>query len=432
MNTTFIRSQGKQPVFEVIVVGGGAAGMMAAETAALAGAKTLLLERNERLGRKLLITGKGRCNVTNDCTEEEFFRNVPTNPKFLFSAISRFSPQDCRAYFESRGVRLKTERGGRVFPVSDQAQEIAAAQEEACRRAGVRIETGRVNCLRMERGRIAGVSCEDGREFAAPCVILATGGKSYPRTGSSGDGYALAASAGHTVTELKPSLVPLVSEDEGCAAMQGLSLRNVELRLWDARKKKPLFSELGELLFTHYGMSGPLVLSASSHIRRFEPGRFSVALDLKPGLDEAQLDARLLRDFGKFANRDFANSLEELLPRKMIPVVVQRSGIPPLGKVHSITKEQRRELVRLLKGLRFSVDGFRPIEEAIVTSGGVKVSEVDPGTMQSKRTPGLYFAGELLDVDGYTGGFNLQIAYATGYAAGVSAAGSRAQKEEAE
>lgn len=408
---------------DVLIAGGGAAGLLAALTAARNGASVLLMERNERPGRKLLITGKGRCNLTNDCTIEEFMQNIPTNPKFLFSSLHAFSPQDTKDLLESLGVPLKTERGKRVFPVSDHASDIVEALTRGCQEAGVVIRQGRVEGILVDGGRAVGV-LSGGKSIPALAVILATGGKSYPLTGSDGDGYRLAAECGHHITEIRPSLVPLVSKDESCADMQGLSLRNVELTLWDKAKNKAVFRELGEMLFTHYGMSGPLVLSASAHIRPFEEGRWEVSVDLKPGLDEKQLDARLLRDFSEFINRDFANSLEKLLPRKLIPIVVQRSGIPPLGKVNGITREQRQSLVSLLKGIRFSVDGFRPIEEAIVTSGGVDVNEVSPKTMESKLLPGLYFAGELLDVDGYTGGFNLQIAFSTGFAAGQAAAWS--------
>ncbi len=406
---------------DVIVIGGGAAGMMAAGTAARRGRSVLLLERNSRLGRKLLITGKGRCNVTNDCGEEEFLRNIPANPKFLYGAIHRFTPQDTKDFFGKLGVSLKTERGSRVFPVSDQAKEIADALERFCREAGVEIATARAQRLWVEDGVLKGVVAEDGTRYEAESVIVASGGKSYPLTGSTGDGYLLAESAGHTVVPLRPSLVPLVSQDPACGDMQGLSLKNVTLRLIDRKKKKTVYEELGEMLFTHFGMSGPLILSASSHIPAMEEGRWMVSIDLKPGLTEQQLDSRLLRDFGEFSNRDFANGLEKLLPRKMIPIIVERSGIPPMEKMNQITREQRMSLCRLLKGLEIPVDGFRPIDEAIITSGGVSTREIVPSTMESKLLPGLYFAGEVIDVDGYTGGFNLQIAFSTGYAAGQNA-----------
>lgn len=399
--------------YDLIVVGGGAAGLFAAARAGERGAATLLLEQNDRLGRKLRITGKGRCNLTNDCSNEEFLQNVPTNPKFLHSAICAFSTADAKACFEALGVPLKTERGNRVFPVSDRASDVADALAAAAKRAGVHLETGRATEILRRDDRAVGIRCGDGREYYGTRILLATGGLSYPQTGSDGSGYRMAAACGHTIREPGPSLAPLVSSDEACADLQGLSLRNVTLSLCDAKAKRPAFRELGELLFTNYGMSGPLVLSASAHIRPFEPGRWSVRLDLKPGLSEEQLDDRVLRDFAEFSNRAFANSLEKLLPRKLIPVVVMRSGLPPLQKVREVTRAQRRSLVSLLKSFSIPVDGFRPVEEAIVTTGGVSVREVDPRTMESKLLPGLYFAGELLDVDGYTGGFNLQIAWST-------------------
>lgn len=398
--------------------------MLAAETAASRGKKVLLLEKNELLGRKLRITGKGRCNITNDCDETEFLQNIPTNPKFLYSAIRRFSPQDTKAYFERHGVALKTERGQRVFPLSDKAADVANAMADACREAGVSRMTGEAASLYIEDGRCKGISLANGGMIFAERVILATGGRSYPLTGSDGSGYRLAEQAGHTIVPIRPSLVPLVSHEKCCADMQGLSLKNVELTLWDKKKNKAVYRELGEMLFTHFGVSGPLVLSASAHIPQMEAGRYELRLDLKPGLDMQKLDGRILRDFADFANRDFANGLEKLLPRKMIPVVVLRSGIPPMEKINQISREQRKKLCELLKCFVIPVDGFRPIEEAIITSGGVKTAEVDPRTMASKKLPGLFFAGEILDVDGYTGGFNLQIAFSTGFAAGCAAAGA--------
>ena len=404
---------------DVIVVGGGAAGMMAAATAAEYGKRVILVEKNDRFGRKILITGKGRCNVTNDCDMDTFFQNIPTNPKFLYSAYHAFDTQDTKQWFESRGVALKTERGNRVFPVSDHASEIAATMEKACREAGVSMKKGEVLKILTQDGAVCGVMLSDQTTLQAPAVIVATGGASYPLTGSTGDGYRFAKEAGHTVVPIRPSLVPLVSEDEDCRDLQGLSLKNVTLSLVDNQTGKTLFSELGEMLFTHYGMSGPLVLSASSHLKTIEPGRYSVVIDLKPGLDEKQLDARILRDFAEFSNRDFINSLSKLLPKKMIPVIVYRCRIPAFLKVNSITKEQRHTLVSQIKRFVVPVDGFRPVEEAIITSGGVNCAEVNPRTMESKRVKGLYFAGEVLDVDGYTGGFNLQIAFCTGHAAGL-------------
>ena len=402
----------------VLVVGGGAAGMMAAGTAALRGKEVTLLERNERVGRKIRITGKGRCNVTNQCGCEEFLANVPTNPKFLYGALRRFAPEDAIAFFQELGVPLKTERGNRVFPVSDCAADVAAALEEFCRSAGVQFRQARIERLECAGGGVSALIDSDGRRWEGDRVVLATGGLSYPRTGSTGDGYRLAQSAGHTITPLRPSLVPLVSSDPACGELQGLSLRNVEVSLLD--RGKAVYRELGEMLFTHFGLSGPLILSASAHIPQMEPDRWRIRIDLKPGLDDRQLDSRIRRDFEEFANRDFRNSLEKLLPRKLIPLIVERSGIPPFAKVNQITREQRQGLCGLLKGLEFPVDAFRPIEEAIITSGGVSTKEVNPSTMESKLVKGLFFAGELLDVDGYTGGFNLQIAFSTGRLAGMN------------
>ena len=405
---------------DVIVLGGGPAGMMAAHTAASYGKSVVLFEKNERFGRKLAITGKGRCNVTNDCDETTFMQNIPTNPKFLYSALRGFDTQDTKDWFESRGIPLKTERGNRVFPISDKAQDIVGALVHTCEEMGVSMRRGEAESLWIEEGVLKGIVLKDGKRIEAASVIVATGGKSYPLTGSTGDGYRFAEQAGHTVTELKPSLVPLVSNNEDCRDMQGLSLKNVTATLWDKKTGKALYEELGEMLFTHYGMSGPLILSASSHIRTFEPDRYEIRIDLKPGLDDKQLDARILRDFAKFANRDFINALGELLPKKMIPIIVYRTRIPAFAKVNSITKEQRKVLLDTIRCFAVSVDGFRPIDEAIVTAGGVSCREIDPRTMESKKLKGLYFAGEVLDVDGYTGGFNLQIAFSTGYAAGVS------------
>lgn len=407
--------------YDVIVAGGGAAGMMAAGAAAEAGARVLLVEKNSRLGRKLRITGKGRCNVTNHCTVQEVIANTPSNGRFLYGALSRFGPADMESFLENLGVPLKVERGNRVFPVSDKAQDIVDALESYVRRSGAEIAEDRVEELWMEDGTVRGAKLARAGRIAAESVILACGGLSYPGTGSTGDGYRLARSAGHTIQELRPSLVPLVAEDPDCAELQGLSLRNIAVRLVDQKKKKVVFEDFGELLFTHFGLSGPVILSASSHIREMEPGRYRILIDLKPGLTPEQLDARLLRDFEKNINRNFINSLDALLPRKLIPVAVRRSGIPPETKCNAVTQEQRRGFGGLLKAFSVTIKGFRPIAEAIVTSGGVSVKEVDPRTMESKKTRGLYLAGELLDVDAYTGGFNLQIAFSTGRLAGESA-----------
>ena len=402
----------------IFVVGGGAAGMMAAITAAENGAQVTLLERNDRLGKKLYITGKGRCNVTNDCAPEDFFQNVPRNPRFLYSAIYAFPPREVMAWFEAHGCALKTERGNRVFPQSDKSASVIDALRAELRRLGVRVLQERALDIVTQDGAVCGLKT-DGGFHKTERVILATGGCSYPQTGSTGDGYRMLEKLGHTIVPPVGSLVPLVEKGYDCKQMQGLALKNVALRLVN-QKGKTVFEEFGELLFTHFGLSGPVVLSASAHMN--EKDAYTVLLDLKPALDEQKLDLRLLRDFEKFQNRDFENALVELLPKSMIPVIVRRSGIPAEEKVHSITREQRRALLELIKRFPVEIACKAPVEEAIVTSGGVKVSEIEPGTMQSKRVRGLYAAGELLDVDAYTGGFNLQIAWATGRAAGLAAA----------
>lgn len=403
--------------YDCIIVGGGAAGMMAAITAAGLGKSTLLLEKMNRCGKKISITGKGRCNVTNNCTSDDFFANIPTNPRFLYSAYAGFNSQDCMDFFERLGVPLKTERGNRVFPVSDKAEDIVRALEQGCEDYGVNRIFSKVTEIIAEDGAVKGVKC-GSRTYFAPSILIATGGKSYPGTGSDGDGYRFAEELGHTVTDIKPSLVPIESDDDYCRDMMGLSLKNVVLTLKDTVKNKVVFSEMGEMLFTHFGVSGPLVLSASSHIPQVESGRYIFYIDLKPALDEKKLDERILRDFKEIPNRIFANSLSKLLPSKMIPTVVELSGIDGEKQVNSVTKQERQRLVSLLKAFPVHIRSFRPIAEAIVTSGGVKVSEVSPKTMESKLVKGLYFAGEVLDVDGYTGGFNLQIAFSTGCLAG--------------
>lgn len=407
---------------DITVIGGGAAGCIAALTAAKAGASVLLMERNPKLGRKLYITGKGRCNVTNDSPAEEVLKSVPRNGRFLTSTMTRFPPAEVKALFESLGVPLKTERGNRMFPQSDKSADIIDALLMALRRARVDILEDRAEAILTEGGAVCGVKAEHGTH-GCKAVILATGGVSYPLTGSTGDGYRMAAELGHTIIDPKPSLVPLVGEGDICQRMQGLSLRNVTIKVKNG-KGKVIFSELGELLFTHFGLSGPLILSASAHMRDFDTDRYTVSIDLKPALDEKALDARLLRDFGENPNRDFHNVLDGLVPRLLAPVLVELAGIPGYTKVNAITKEQRRRLLETLKCLTIGIKGPRPVAEAIVTSGGVKVNEVNPNTMESKLTPGLYLAGELLDIDAYTGGFNLQIAWSTGHAAG-EAAGSK-------
>jgi len=401
---------------EIIVIGGGPAGMMSALIAARQGGKVTLIDRNRTLGKKLRITGKGRCNVTNDCSENGVLQNIPRNSRFLYSALSQFSPADVKHFFEELGVPLKTERGNRVFPQSDSAHDVADALVRALRREGVAIVTGRVQAILTEEGRISGVKLESGRKLKSDSVILASGGLSYPATGSTGDGFHMARSLGHTIEPLRGSLVPLEAE-ECCADLQGLSLRNIAIEVKDS-KGKCLYHDFGELLFTHFGLSGPVILSASAHMRDFEHETYAVEIDLKPALDEKTLDARLIREVQENANRDFQNSLGALLPRKLIPEMIRRTGIHPETKMHDLTRQQRHTLLHLLKHFTIRIYGPRPVQDAIITAGGVKVSEVNPSTMASKLIPGLYFAGEILDMDAYTGGFNLQIAWSTAYAAG--------------
>ena len=402
---------------DVLVVGGGPAGMFAAITAAQKGASVVLLERNDRLGKKLLITGKGRCNVTNDCTAEEVLQNTPRNGRFLYSAMTAFPPEKTKAFFENGGCPLKTERGNRVFPVSDRSSSILDRLKKAMREAGVTVRTGRVTELLVRDGRVLGAKTAE-ETYYARAVILATGGASYPTTGSTGDGYDLARSVGHTVVPPQGSLVPLETAGEDCQRMQGLSLRNVGVKLLNA-KGKLLYRDFGELLFTHFGVSGPTVLSASCHLKG---DGCRLVLDLKPALEEGKLDDRILRDLDLYQNRSMENALTDLLPRSMIPVVLDRLGIAPDLQANSLTRQTRHALVQLLKAFPIEITGKRPVAEAIITSGGVKVSEVDPKTMASKKAEGLFFAGELLDCDAYTGGFNLQIAWATAFAAGNGAA----------
>ncbi|MCL2056264.1 MAG: NAD(P)/FAD-dependent oxidoreductase [Oscillospiraceae bacterium] len=404
-------------IYDTAIIGGGAAGLLCAGFAAGRGKKVLLIEKMGRPGRKLMITGKGRCNVTNNCSRDEFIRAVTKNGRFLYSAYTAFGSADTIALFERLGVPLKTERGNRVFPVSDKSADIVDALVRFAAESGA--ETRHCNCtgLMISDGKICGVETGGGQVYAKS-VVVATGGASYPLTGSTGDGYRFAAQAGHTVTELRPSLVPIISNEPWCKELMGLTIKNVTLSLYKEGKKKPLFSELGELLFTHFGVSGPLVLSASAHMRG-GIGQYRLVIDLKPGLAAEQLDARLLRDFAANQSRDFINALGALLPRKLIPAAVKLSGIGAGTKVHQITKEQRRGFTALLKNLTVTPKAFRPIEEAVVTSGGVDVREINPATMQSKLVGGLSFAGEVLDVDAYTGGFNLQIAFSTGYLAAM-------------
>ena len=410
--------------YDLIVVGGGAAGMMAAITAARLGTDVCLVERNPKVGRKLYITGKGRCNVTNHCSPQELLSATPRNGKFLYSAAERTPPSWVEEFFAALGVPLKVERGNRVFPVSDRAADIIDALFRELRRLGVPILQGRVSALDCREGAVCGVELGEEKArtgLACRAIILATGGLSYPATGSTGDGYEFARALGHTVVEPRPSLVPLEVPGEDCPRMQGLALKNVQLTVKN-QKGKAVFREQGELLFTHFGLSGPLVLSASAHMRDFAKDRYRCHIDLKPALDEATLDARLVRELTQGANRDMDNLMGALLPRLMIPVVLERAGIPGEKKAHDLTRGERRRLLEQLKDFALDISGPRPVAEAIVTSGGVKVGEVDPRTMASKKVRGLFFAGELLDVDAYTGGFNLQIAWATGRAAGEGAA----------
>ncbi len=414
----------------LLVIGAGAAGLMAAGTASVNGVRTAVLERNDRPARKVLITGKGRCNVTNNCaTLDDLIRNVPRNGRFLYGAFSRFMPSDVIEFFESRGVELKTERGNRVFPVSDKAHDIVDCLTEFGTKRSQLIK-GRAVKLLTENGKVTGVETQDGEVIYADKVIIATGGLSYPGTGSTGDGYELAKQAGHKVTELVPSLVPLEIHEGFCSDLMGLSLRNVSIKVTDTEKKKEIYSDFGEMLFTHFGVSGPLILSASAHMRDMKSGKYKISIDLKPALTLEQLDARILRDFSENTNRNFINALNSLLPKKLVPVIVRLSKIGLTTKVNQVTREQRRYLAELLKNLTVTVTGFRPVEEAIITSGGVEISGINPKTMESKLVEGLYFAGEVIDTDAYTGGFNLQIAFSTGRLAALSAV--EAIKENAE
>lgn len=404
---------------KILIIGAGASGLMCAVQSAWLGHEVTVLEHEKHLCRKLNITGKGRCNVTNNCDVQTVMANIPRNSKFLFSALSRFSPEDTMAFFESLGIELKTERGNRVFPVSDNAKDISGALINAANCADVKIVTDSARSLIIEGGEVKGVLGGKG-EYRADKVVVATGGLSYPKTGSTGDGYKLARQAGHTVTELRGSLVPVELCGSGCAQAMGLSLKNCKLTVTDNAAGKPVFEQQGEMLFTHFGMSGPLVLSASAHMQDITAGRYTFSIDLKPALDDKKLDERVQRDFAEVPNRDFDNSLGRLLPASIIPLVIKRSGIPPEKKVNQITKAERAALCSAIHALTFEVKGLRPVSEAIITRGGVDVKEISPKTMESKLVRGLHFIGEVLDADGYTGGFNLQIAFATAYACAQS------------
>ena len=409
----------------VVVIGGGPAGMLASISSAQEGNKVILLEKNNILGKKILITGKGRCNITSSLEISDFINNVPGNGRFLYSAFENFNNTDIIELLKKEGVNVKEERGNRIFPVSDRAEDVRFALEKATRNAGVQVKLNtKVTGIEVENGSVKRVNFEGG-SVCADKVILATGGKSYPLTGSTGDGYKIAEKVGHTIKNVRGSLVPLIAEKSVCSKMQGLSLRNVGIVLYDIEKDKKIYSDFGEMLFTHFGVSGPTILSGSAHLLRYKEIDKKIAdkkiilkIDLKPALSFEQLDARVLRDFTEVKNKQFKNSLDKLLPRKMIDVIIDKSKINPEKHVNEITREERLNLVKLLKDFEVRIDGFRPVEEAIVTAGGVNVKEINPKTMESKLVSGLYFAGEIIDVDAYTGGFNLQIAYSTGFTSG--------------
>ena len=414
---------------KVIIIGGGPAGILAAISAARENNEVLLLEKNISLGRKLLITGKGRCNITSSIDIDEFIKNIPGNGRFLYSAFQNFTNQDIIDILESNGVKVKEERGNRIFPVSDRAQDVLDALiKEIKKNQNIKVRTAeKVKCIIVENDEAKGVELESGEKLYASKVILATGGKSYPLTGSDGDGYKMAEKVGHTVEKIRGSLVPLVADKVLCQSMQGLSLRNVRIQIKDEEKSKKIYDDFGELLFTHFGVSGPTILSSSAHILRYKDvdrllreNKIKLYIDLKPALSPEELDLRIRRDFEEFKNKEFKNSLEKLLPKKMINPIIELSKINPNKQVNSITKEERQLLVELLKNLQITINGFRPVEEAIVTAGGISIKEINPKTMESKLIKGLYFAGEIIDVDAYTGGFNLQIAYSTGFTAGLN------------
>lgn len=411
-NTMSINNMEK---YDVIVIGGGPAGMMAAGTAANNGKRVLLIEKNDMLGRKLRITGKGRCNITNTADDETFFDNLPKNSKFMFSSYYNFNNYAVIDFFNMLGVETVEERGGRVFPKSEKAIDVVNAMIKFIKDAKVSAKKDKATKILTKDNTVFGVKCESG-EYFADNVIIATGGRSYPLTGSTGDGYRFAKELGHTVTEIRPSLVPVETKDSWCRELQGLSLRNISIKI--VKDSKEIFSDFGEMIFTHFGVSGPVILSASAHIT--DKSQYKIIIDLKPALDEKTLDKRILRDFESFSNKNFSNALDELLPKKLIPVIVGLSGISPHKKVNMITKEERETLLKLLKNLTMTVKRLRPIDEAIVTRGGIAVNEINPSTMESKLVKGLYFCGEVIDVDAYTGGYNLQIAFSTGRQAGES------------
>ncbi len=403
---------------KVIVVGGGPAGMIASGTLAEKNIEVILIEKNKFLGKKLRITGKGRCNITNNADIEDFIGNVPTNPRFLYSAFYSFTNNDIVELLNSLGVKTKVERGGRIFPVSDSAKEVADALKKYALKKNVRLINAEVLKIYTEGSAVKGVKTDKG-DFYADAVIMATGGKSYPLTGSDGKGLLICKALGHTITEPKPSLIPIVTNEKWVSELMGLSLKNIEISVYNKRNKK-IYSDFGEMLFTHFGISGPVVLSASAHMKNPEKESYYITVDLKPALDEEKLDKRICRDFEEFKNKHIINALDELLPKALIPVVIKLSEIPPHKEVNSVTREERHRLIKVIKGLKLTVKGFRPIDEAIVTSGGINVKEIDSSTMESKIVKNLYFAGEMIDVDAYTGGYNLQIAYSTGHLAAES------------
>ena len=410
---------------KVVVIGGGPAGMMSAISAAKSGDKVVLLEKNNILGKKILITGKGRCNITSSLDIDDFINNIPGNGRFLYSAFENFDNKDIIELLKKEGVSVKEERGNRYFPTSDRAEDVRMALERETKKAGVDVKLNSKVCgIEIEDSRVKSVVLENGK-IDADKIILATGGKSYPLTGSNGEGYEIAKKLGHTIKDVRGSLVPLIADKSVCSRLQGLSLRNVGIILYDAEKDKKIYSDFGEMLFTHFGVSGPTILSGSAHLLRYKDvdkkisnGKIVLKIDLKPALSFEQLDARILRDFTEVKNKQFKNSLDKLLPKKMIDVVIDKSKINPEKHVNEITREERMNLVKLLKCFVVRIDGFRPVDEAIVTAGGISVKEINPKTMESKIVSGLYFAGEIIDVDAYTGGFNLQIAYSTGFTAG--------------
>ena len=404
----------------IIVIGGGAAGLMAAGTAANDGKSVILIEKNPIVGKKMLITGKGRCNITNACEDtEELINNMTKNGTFMYSAFYGFTNLQTVEFFNSIGVETKVERGNRVFPVTDKSQTVVSALEKWAKKSGVRIVHDTVIDILREKDMVKGVFCKNRGKLMCDSMIIATGGISYPLTGSTGDGYKWAKALGHSVNEPVPSLVPLEAEEKWVCNIAGLSLRNIAIKVLNEKNKK-VYTDFGEMMFTHTGITGPVILSASAHLRPMEKDKYKVIIDLKPALDENRLNERIQRDFSKNLNKNLDNSLDELLPKSLIPIIIEIAGIDPKKKVNSVTKEERPNLIKTVKGLAVTVRDFAPVEQAIVTSGGVDVSEIDPGTMESKIVKNLYFAGEIIDVDAYTGGFNLQIAFSTGYAAGKS------------